>query len=257
MSLQALRRTVLAGIAATLSVVALVAAPAAASTVPQQQELCGEFDSVAVENGKYVVQNNVWGASTAQCIQVNGASFRVTTADHNNATNGAPAAYPSIFAGCHYRNCSTNSGLPKPVSSLGSPRASWSTSSPADATYNVSFDLWFDPNPSQPAQNAGELMIWLKRQGDIQPIGSPVGTANIAGATWEVWTGSAGWNVISYLRTEPTDSVSNLDLAAFTNDAVARGSIGQSWNLTSVQAGFEPWKGGVGLSTNSFSFTAG
>ena len=30
-------------------------------------------------------------------------------------------------------------------------------------------------------------------------------------------------------------------------------SIDNSWYLTSIQAGFEPWSGGVGLGVDSFS----
>ncbi|MDT7742209.1 MAG: hypothetical protein QOE59_1287, partial [Actinomycetota bacterium] len=38
-------------------------------------------------------------------------------------------------------------------------------------------------------------------------------------------------------------------------DAMLRGVVKSNWYLTSVQAGFEPWTGGTGLRTNSFSVT--
>jgi hypothetical protein len=231
----------------------LAAEPAVANQQVLAETLCGKYASTTVEGGSYIVQNNVWGADTAQCIEVNGASFTVTTSDHDKATNGAPAGYPSIYAGCHYENCTVDSGLPLQVGAMDSVRSSWSTVVPQSGTFNVAYDLWFDPNPRQPAQNAGELMIWIDHQGPIQPIGSPVGTVNLAGATWEVWTGNIGWNVISYIRTQPTSAVQDLDLTAFSRDAVRRGSIGGDWYLTSVQAGFEPWQGGQGLATNAFS----
>lgn len=231
----------------------LAATPAVADQQALAETLCGKYASTTVENGRYIVQNNVWGADTAQCIEVNGTSFTVTTAEHNKATNGAPAGYPSIYTGCHYENCTVDSGLPLQVDDMDSVRSSWSTSAPQNGTFNVAYDLWFDPNPNQAGQNAGELMIWIDHQGPIQPIGSPVGTVSLAGATWEVWTGNIGWNVISYVRTQQTSAVQNLDLTAFSRDAVRRGSIGGDWYLTSVQAGFEPWQGGQGLATNSFS----
>ena len=34
-----------------------------------------------------------------------------------------------------------------------------------------------------------------------------------------------------------------------------RGVVKSSWYMKSVQAGFEPWTGGPGLRTNSFSVT--
>ncbi|WP_328796401.1 GH12 family glycosyl hydrolase domain-containing protein [Halosaccharopolyspora lacisalsi] len=206
-----------------------------------------------MQDGGCIVQNNRWGARTEQCIDVSGTSFTVTTAEHDKATNGAPAGYPSIYAGCHYQNCTTGDDLPLSVADMGTVTSDWSTTTPQQGTYNVAYDLWFDPDPQQPAQNAAELMIWLDHRGDVQPIGSPVATVTIDGARWEVWTGDTGWNVISYVRVQPTDDVDDLDLAAFSEDAVRRGSVGENWYLTSVQAGFEPWIGGAGLATDDFA----
>ena len=39
----------------------------------------------------------------------------------------------------------------------------------------------------------------------------------------------------------------------FAADTRSRGYVTNSWYLTSVQAGFEPWNRGVGLAVNSFS----
>ncbi|MDA0638919.1 cellulose binding domain-containing protein [Nonomuraea sp. MCN248] len=220
--------------------------------------ICEKYGSTAIQNGRYIVQNNVWGADTAQCIDVNqNGGFTITQAAHNNATNGAPAAYPSIFAGCHYANCTTGSGLPMRADASGfrNLRSAVSMSYPNSGTWNAAYDLWFDPTPRTDGQNTGaELMIWLNRRGSIQPIGSQVGTVNLAGATWQVWFGNIGWNVISYVRTTPATS---LDFAVdtFYADVVARGYGQRSWYLTSVQAGFEPWVGGAGLAVGSFSVT--
>jgi Glycosyl hydrolase family 12/Cellulose binding domain len=216
---------------------------------------CEKFGSVRIQSGRYIVQNNVWGADTQQCINVTETGFQVTTAQHNKPTNGAPAAYPSVFAGCHYANCSANSGMPIQASAGGfnSIRSSVSMSYPGSGTWNAAYDLWFDPTPRTDGQNTGaEVMIWLNRQGSIQPIGSQVGTANIAGATWNVWFGNIGWNVISYVRQSSTTS---LDFAVndFYGDAINRGYAQRSWYLTSIQAGFEPWIGGQGLAVNNFS----
>lgn len=56
------------------------------------------------------------------------------------------------------------------------------------------------------------------------------------------------------LRTAGVTGVSNLDLGDITRDAVSRGVISPSWYLIDVEAGFELWRGGAGLSTRSFSF---
>lgn len=96
-------------------------------------------------------------------------------------------------------------------------------------------------------------MIWLNRQGSIQPIGSRVGNTTLAGRTWEVWQGSNGSNnVISYVAPSAISSL-NFSVLEFINDVRNRGAITNSWYLTSIQAGFEPWQGGVGLAVTSFS----
>lgn len=51
-------------------------------------------------------------------------------------------------------------------------------------------------------------------------------------------------------------SVTDLDLRAFTRDAVQRGYVPAGSYLCAVQAGFEIWDGGAGLSSDSFSFQA-
>ncbi|MFD2357469.1 hypothetical protein ACFSTC_61640 [Nonomuraea ferruginea] len=167
-----------------LALAVLLAAFAFAMPAHAAPVICEKYGSAQIQNGRYIVQNNVWGASTAQCIDVNqNGGFTVTQAAHNNATNGAPAAYPSIYAGCHYAACTTGSGLPvrADASGFGNLRSSVSMSYPGSGTWNAAYDLWFDPTPRTDGQNTGaELMIWLNHRGSIQPIGSRVGTANLA-----------------------------------------------------------------------------
>jgi cellulase/cellobiase CelA1 len=224
--------------------------PASAAPV-----ICETFGSTSIQSGRYIVQNNVWGASTPQCIDVNqSGGFTVTQAGHNNATNGAPAAYPSIYAGCHWSNCSSNSNMPRQVSQVGSANTSVSMTYPGGGTWNAAYDIWLDPTPRTNGQNGAEVMVWLNRQGSIQPIGSPVGNTTIAGRSYQVWYGNPGWHVISYLSTSSTTSL-NFNAMGFVNDVIGRGYINNSWYLTSIQAGFEPWIGGAGLVVNSFSAT--
>jgi hypothetical protein len=220
---------------------------------------CEKFATLSIQGGRYNVQNNVWGADTAQCIDTTASGFSITQANHNNATNGAPAAYPSVYFGCHYGNCTAGSGLPVQANTgtFAGLRTSVSMSYPSSGTWNAAYDLWFDPTPRTNGQNTGaEIMIWLNRQGSIQPIGSRVGSATIAGATWDVWFGNIGWNVVSYVRTSATSSL-DYTVNDFYSDAINRGHAQRNWYLTSIQAGFEPWIGGAGLAVNSFSVTSG
>jgi cellulose 1,4-beta-cellobiosidase len=100
-------------------------------------------------------------------------------------------------------------------------------------------------------------MIWLNHNGPVQPFGSKVATTTVNGVSYDVWFGTQGWNTVSYTMTNPTASVSNLDVDGLTADAMSRGYIQPSWFLIDVEAGFEMWQGGAGLATNSFSVNAG
>ncbi|NOK60880.1 MAG: hypothetical protein GFH25_541188n138 [Chloroflexi bacterium AL-N10] len=58
-------------------------------------QLCGKYDSVDVKSSgktRFIVQNNIWGASTSQCMAVTGSSFKSTSANHNKSTSGPPAS---------------------------------------------------------------------------------------------------------------------------------------------------------------------
>jgi chitodextrinase len=247
--------------AGLLVIGATVAALATALPAAAAPTICEKFGSTTVTGGRYIVQNNNWGDDTTQCIDVNqsGPGFTVTTASHNRPTNGAPGSYPSVYFGCHYANCSSGSGLPLQTSTSAFTGISTSVSMsyPGGGVFDAAYDIWFDPTPRTDGQNTGaEIMIWLNRQGSIQPVGSQVGTATLNGATWNVWEGNIGWNVISYVRQSTTSSL-NFSVNEFYSDAVSRGFAQRSWYLTSIQAGFEPWVGQTGLAVNSFSVTTG
>lgn len=233
----------------------LSAGPAGADAV-----ICEKYGSTTIQGGKYVVQNNNWGDDTQQCINVTDTGFSVTTASHNKPQNGAPGSYPSVYAGCHYANCSSGSSLPMQASDsrFNTIQTSVSMSYAQNSgVYDAAYDIWFDPTPRTDGQNTGaEVMIWLSHTGSVQPVGSRVATVSLAGASWDVWFGNIGWNVISYVRTASTASL-NFPVRTFYDDAVGRGYAQRSWYLTSVQAGFEPWVGGVGLAVNNFSYSVG
>ena len=218
---------------------------------------CEKYALVPVAGGAYSVQTNEWNSDARQCVSTDGtASFSVTESAISVGTSGPPGSYPSIYRGCHWGACTSNSGLPVQVSNLGHPTSSWSTTQPNAGTYDVAYDIWFNQSPSTTGQpNGAELMVWLNHKGPVQPAGSKVATVTVAGHTWDVWRAQmSGWNSVAYVRTTGVTNVSNLDLGDITRDAVSRGVISPSWYLIGVEAGFELWQGGAGLATTSFSF---
>jgi hypothetical protein len=139
------------------------------------------------------------------------------------------------------------------VSQISSATSSISYSYPGSGIYDAAYDIWLDPTPKKDAVNKQEVMIWFNHQGPIQPVGSKTATATIGGRTWDIWTGNNGMNdVVSYVAPAPIPSW-NFSILDFVKDTKTRGNVTDSWYLTSIQAGFEPWVGGAGLAIKSFS----
>lgn len=214
---------------------------------PAAGSLCGQYDSRAYS--QYVVQNNVWGATTKQCIKPNPTGFEILEAEHNNHTDGAPASYPSIFWGVHYDTHPTIWTLPRKISDIKSLSTFATLTYPNDpaAIYDCAYDIWLDPQPKTTGQNAVEVMIWLNRQGPIQPIGTKQPDLQIGGVDYEVWAGDPGWKVYTFVAKSPVTALNGLPLLPFIPVDLT------DYYLTSIQLGFELWKRGAGLAVNNFS----
>ncbi len=248
--------------AALLGALSLVPAPSASASV--NSTLCDKTGSAPVSGGKYIVQNNEWGDDIPQCVDAFDGGFKVTKGSHNLPGNPSPAAYPSIYAGCHWGNCSSGNGLPQQVSSFTTPQSHVDFTTTSDGQWDASYDIWFDTNPHPSGQNNGEeMMIWANHSGPPVPFGKKVDTVQLDGADWDVWYGpqsstsngvTTTWNTVSYVRQQTTNALT-VNIKDFTDDSAKRRYLQPSWYLTSVQFGFEPWVGGPGLAVNSFSYT--
>ncbi|WP_431040539.1 GH12 family glycosyl hydrolase domain-containing protein [Streptomyces sp. P1-3] len=253
-----------AGLLATalLGALSLVTAPSVSAATTAA--ICDQYGSEPVSGGRYIVQNNEWGDKIGQCIEAFDGGFTYTSGYHNLPGSPKPAGYPSIYAGCHWGNCSGGNGLPQQVSSFTNPQSHADFTTTGDGQWNASYDLWFDTNPYPSGQNNGaELMIWANHAGPPTPFGQKVDTVWLEGANWDVWYGPQSsttdgvtitWNTVSYVRQQPADSLT-VNIKDFTDDSMARGYLQSSWYMTSVQAGFEPWVGGPGLGVKNFSYT--
>jgi hypothetical protein len=273
---------------ATCVAVAYVLAVAlfCATNADAQSQICDRFGKTAIGGGAYIVQKNEWGSTQPQCVNVNSTGFVVSSSSITRNTNSdpnAPGGYPSIYQGCHFSTNSTDcsdpnaSHLPLVVTNIASAISSWNTihSQPPTDVYDAAYDIWFNSQPQVPTAampDGTELMIWLKKQGAINPAGNPPDATApptpLDNATWDVWFAPAdpahsrNWKIVSYvLKTSNTAAISDsavtqLDILAFINDAIHRSYVDSSSYLISVEAGFEIWEGGTNLTTNSFSLTA-
>jgi Glycosyl hydrolase family 12 len=237
----------------------LAALPLPGRADPDVVRTCEPFATVAVADGRFIVQQNEWNSTLTQCMRVEGTAWRITRASFDLSTDGPPATYPSVFSGCHWGTCTLRGPLPIAVEELGRMRATWSTELPETGAFNVTFDVWTNSSPSTTGQPDGsEIMIWLTSRGGVQPAGSVVDRVRIGDAAWDVWTTRmASWNYVAYVRRRGARSVEDLNLRAFVRDSVDRGATAASWHVIAVEAGFEVWQGGEGLATAAFRFRAG
>jgi len=243
-----------AAITLALSMVLVTVSVAIQPAVAATGTICEQFGTTT--QGNYTIMNNRWGTSATQCINVTTNGFQIIQQDGTGNLSGAPVSYPAIYIGCHYSNCSPNSPLPKQISQISSANTSVTVTYPGSGTYDAAYDIWLNADTNVSGVQDTEIMIWLHHTGSIQPIGSSVGSVNLAGRTWTVWVGNNGQNnVVSYVQSGITNI--SFDAKPFILDAITRGGgFGTTaWYLTSMQMGFEPWIGGVGLAVNSFSAT--
>ena len=233
--------------------------------------LCGQagWPETAVGGGAYVVQNDEWNSTAPECITTNGSrQFTVASSSIYKPTSGNPGGYPAIFSGCSAGVCTAGNKMPIRVSDMrpGMVTSSWTTTQPQRGSYDVAYDIWFNHTPvTSGPPDGGELMIWLAHRGDrqIAPGGTPVARVTIGGYACTIWLWQGKPRTdrtheqVSYVMDRGTLSVRHLDVSAFIADAARRGYLaGSSW-LLNVQAGFEIWRGGVGLATKSFSVSVG
>ena len=212
-----------------------------------------------LQGNTYHLQANEWGSSAPFSITTDGCpGFRIATSAISKAPNGGPGAYPSLYKGCHWGNCTANSGLPRTVTEVQAPgtvTTSAATTTVTTGTWSTVYDIWWDPSSTPSGGGQLEMMIWLTKLGPIQPAGALVaGNVAIGDRTYDVWKGSASpGGIVSYVLTSPSTSITNLDLGPLAADAAGRGYMAAAWFLIGVEFGFEPRQGGAGLAVDSFT----
>ncbi|MBV6700046.1 ricin-type beta-trefoil lectin domain protein [Kitasatospora aureofaciens] len=227
-------------------------------------ELCStgqnRYPSQAVDSGRYLINPNEWNATGGLCISsTDGATgFRVTRSGIGRASlidpDRGPGAYPHIST-----QLQPGTGpLPIAVNNLRYATSSWRTTQVDGGVYNVSYDIWYsNSRTSCSFTESAELMIWLRGNGKT-PFGDQAGELRVGGTSYGVYQApkKSSHTLITYEMATSATSVTDLDLRAFTRDAVQRGYVPAGSYLCAVQAGFEIWDGGAGLGSDAFSFQA-
>jgi|SRR5580700_7126195 hypothetical protein len=222
-----------------------------------QTQLCGARSWKWVDNGWYVLYNDVYNSSDSECITNanDGANFKVvksTTPDY------AWNAYPNLFNGCWYNVCSQQGPLPEPVSKVKSLTEILTTNyDNVKGVGNDADDFWFstglvgDHHP-----NGAELMIWANWHG--VPTPSSAQLVNISGRRWWITEhrttqNGVSWNYIQLRAYNPgQNDLARIPILPIIQYAEGRGWISKSWYATSFNAGYEIVQNGVGNQTTTY-----
>lgn len=242
-------------------------APAAVITCNPQYTIT-HWSVAPLDRGVYEMQTNQYNsrAPFSMCGD-GGEDFKITESQVGVATNGVPGGYPSIYRGCHWGDCTKDSGLPIQVSSLETSTShvslSYDTHVSAHGVWDDAFDIFYTPCDDHDISQSGctqstqpdrEMMIWLSHYGPAIPGGKST-EVTIDGINFNLWWD--GHHTMWYVISSPSltnPHVQNLDLGSFIRDAVNRGYIpSPSWYLMDIEAGFEIWQGGQGLQASSLS----
>jgi cellulose 1,4-beta-cellobiosidase len=221
--------------------------------------LCKPYEHIRTKGKKgiqYVVRNDNYGHKRECLVNHDGtANFKVIKQEEK-VGHAEPVAYPNIFYGCSWGICSPHSGLPRKLYHARSMTTSWSLREHAKGTWGAGYDIWLDRTKSRSGQSRGaELMIWLDSRG-FPPNRWPVVTVNHVRyhlAHWVAGSHGKHWQYIQFRRVHATSHVANLRIRPFIKVAERFGYVKKGWWLTNVEAGFEIWRGGIGLGTKSFS----
>ena len=253
-------RTILVGIVAPLTALALtalaLAAPAIAAPGRIPASICSTHEQ-SVQVTSYGVTYNVTTGNYGghhECIALYGnrPAFKVTSSFWVPKVGGVQG-YPSVGT--------AKSTLPKRIWALGNTaKVTWSyATNHAPGAWNASIETWISTKPKVIGHPDGaEMMIWLNKTPNIAKT-VPKRIVHIAGTAWYLasWrTGSSiKWNYVQFRRVHPITHVKALPLAPFFWAAEKAGLLSNQWYLQSVGAGFEIWNGGRGLSTSWFRAT--
>jgi hypothetical protein len=223
----------------------------------------------------FYIFNNGWSTSanelTAAGTQQSITAYDLCTAgtiswktDYNwSGANNTVKGYPAAILGWQSTKgwrVSSQTMLPKTISSLSSAKCSWAYTVSGGASQDVAYDIWVHSGTctkdaiTSSTVPSDEIMIWLYTNGGIVPIGNTSQPGlSISGATWDLWEGSvsssgSSWKVHSFKRQGNSTTVNNLDIKAFIDKL----NLGSKC-LTSIQAGTEVFQGSGSVMTNSYT----
>lgn len=243
--------------AATLASGLPAATPASAAVLPRAETCISNpfeyYDVTSPGGSSYTLTEDEFGSTEPEEICTDGSTdFTIASSSINQSQPyNAPGAYTGMYRGClgYGTPCTPNSGFPIPASDFASgDPVHLSTNAALPDNGNDAYDLDFDtfflpPGCARPcASGQNEVMIWLADAGGIAPGASPIAqNVTIGGGQYDVYAQwiTSNTSLISYLAVTPQTSLSDVSFSGFVNDAVSRGYVLSTNDLTYVAGGYE------------------
>ena len=223
------------------------------------------------------IQNNIWsltindtGADKDQFIwykDINNWGVQAYTTTGIFSYSGVKS-YPSLVYGRHYNSTSTNlNGFPKKISTITKNYdAEWNVyvqnDGGANAIYNASYDIWFDPSSTNKGTNKYEIMIWTlrKNQNPINDLGFGVkfkSNQTIGSYKFDVYKGSLDngkQQVLTFILINGNGTFKGgiKPFIDFATTSKSNNWMANSNYLTSIQAGFEICTAGTSTKKANF-----
>jgi hypothetical protein len=219
-----------------LALCAIASVPAKAATWSS----CSQYATYS--GGGYNLYTDEWGASSGQCVYATSPTSWYAVANYSGGSG--VKSYPDSEFSMGNVN----------ISSLGTVNSSFNFSVPSGAVYDAAYDLWSNGN-------VDEVMVWEKWSG-TGPIASSyncggacpyASNVSINGATWTVYQGNTGHNVVSFLRNSQRTSGTE-DLAAIMKWCSSKGIL-KSKTFSTGDFGFEISKTNGSQTFNLYSFS--
>lgn len=225
---------------------------------------CAAYESITM--GKYWINNNTWGADTGtgwSCVwdaYRNGSTIGWGTNYEWSGRSNSVKSYASSVLGWHWGWKSDATGLPVRLSARTPVRTKWSfeVTEQKASVYNVAYDLWLHDTAETDYRSTPkhEVMVWLNKAGGAGPLGTLRQRVKIAGAYWDLYSGTTSWNVYSFVRVGSTTSA-DFDLNDFLQALIRRKLVSRTDYLSGVEAGSEVFTGKAQLDTTAYSTNVG
>jgi hypothetical protein len=217
----------------------------------------------------YVFDNqfgNPSGTFGTQSINVTSSSAWSTSWNFSGQGTYTIDSYAAAILGWQYGWVDSGTGLPVALTANNSiPTVEDYSVSSGTSVEDVSFDCWFDTtgNVTSSTPQSDEMMIWLYDT-NLGPMTATYSNISIDGTNWDLYSDPShgGWN---YIQWAPHNGGLNfnignqsLNIADFTDAAIAYGALSSSHYLSSVEFGTEVYGNGAStLTVSDYSASVG